>query len=297
MIKQDTTPGIARHCWPLLAWFAMNSVAGAHGLPIYVSVNAATNQVEVSGTFDDAVVDGLYLSDVPGIGVLSEFSGVDSGKTIRLRITQGLLYSNSETLETTTSQVTIYSAEFAQSVDVYESSDFQEDLDWAIYPSAAGVAWDSDGLFELGPGTPPAGVYGVVVQVMIAGAFDSEPFLIPVLRNPVDVEASKSAIEAAIVLPPTADFTRDWRVDGHDLAQWESNMGLSQAPGTAKVLGDADDDGDVDGTDFLHWQANYGTTPPSSITGYSVPELPSSLLWSLAGIGWLSSDSVWRSRT
>ena len=297
MIKQDTIPGIFRFCWPLLAWLAMSSVAGAHGLPIFVSVNAATNQVEVSGTFDDAVVDGLFLSDVPGIGVLSEFSGVESGKTIRLRITQGLLFSNSEILEATNSKVTVYSAEFAQSVEVYESSVFPEDLDWAVYPSEAGVGWDSDGLFELGPGTPPAGVYGVVVQVMLAGTFDSEPFFIPVVHNPVDVEASKSAIEAAIVLPPTADFTRDWRVDGHDLAQWEANMGLFQTPGTAKVLGDADDDGDVDGFDFLRWQAAYGTTPNSITTGYSVPELPSSLLWSFAGIGWLSSENVWRART
>ena len=292
MIAPYAGLNMARHWWVLLAWCAMSSMAGAHGLPIYVSVNATTNQVEVSGTFDDAVVDGLFLSDVPGIGVLSAFSGVETGKTIRLQMPQDLLFSNSDVLESTASQATVYSAEFPQSVEVHESSGFQEGLDWAIYPAGASPAWDADGLFELGPGVPSAGVYGIVVQVTIAGAINSEPFLIPVLLNPADVVASKAAIEEAILLPPTADFTRDWRVDDHDLQQWELNWGLSQSPGTAKVLGDADDDGDVDGIDFLQWQIDFGKAPPGLTAGVSVPEPTTSVLWGLVGIGYLRARII-----
>lgn len=275
-------------CWPALAWVAMVSVVTAHGLPIYVSVNAATNQVEVSGTFDDAVVDGSLLSDVPGIGVLSQFSGVAPGKTIRLRMPQDLLYSNSDVLQATSSTVTVYSAEFPQFVEVHENSGFQESLDWAVYPAGAGPAWDADGLYELDLGVPSPGVYGVVVQVMVEGAIDSEPFVILIVYSAADLEASKAAIEEAIELPPSADFTRDWRVDSADLEQWETHYGLSQSADTAKVFGDADDDGDVDGSDFLQWQRQAGTGPPGLQVVVAVPEPAAVVLCLVMGIRLMS---------
>ena len=284
MIKFENVKWLWQNFWVLLVWCGPYSMACGHGLPIFVSVNATTNQVEVSGTFDDAVVDGFFLSDVPGFGVLNQFSGIAAGKTIRLRMPQPLLFSNSEVLESTSSTVTVYSAEFAQTVEVNQTSGFQESLDWAVYPAGAEIGWDADGLFELSPGSPAIGVYGVVVQVQIDGALDSEPFVIPVVHNPTDLAASKAALQTGILPLPTADFTRDWRVNDADLHQWETHHGLSQSPGTAKVFGDADDDGDVDGRDFLFWQRGFGTSPTGEVAATATPEPAGFVLLGFGGI-------------
>ena len=158
-------------------WLLSPKSADGHGLPIYVSINPSTNQVEVSGSFDYAVVDGFFTSDLPGIGVLNTFSGVSPDSTISLRFSQDLLYTNSDELESTSSEVTVVSAEFVQQMTIHNSSGLQEFLDWAVYPPGAGIGWDADGLYFLGPGTPDQGVYGVVAQIVIEGAIDSEPFL------------------------------------------------------------------------------------------------------------------------
>lgn len=251
-----------------------------HGVPIFVSVNSVTNQVEVSASFDDAVVDGSLTSDLPGFGVLNPFAGVDPKATISLRFPQDLLYTNSDVLEATVSSVTVVSAEFVQQTTIDSGSGFQEFLDWAVYPAAAGIGWDADGLYFLGPGTPAAGVYGVVTQVHLDGAIDSEPFLIPVVHSPTDLQSAKATLQEGIDSLPAADFTRDWRVDAADLGQWDTNYGLSQASHVAKVLGDADNDASVTGLDFLVWQTQVGTSPANQSTLFTVPE-PSSLclLW------------------
>ena len=266
-----------------LVWaFFDTAQACAHGSPIYVSVNTATNQVEVSGSFDDAVIGGSLDSDIPGIGVASENSGIAAGKTIRLRISQGLLFSNSESLQPTTASVTILSAQFPQSLVVTQTSGIQEHLDWAVYPANAGILWDLDGLFELSPVSAAQGVYGLVAQVLLDGAIDSEPFLIPVLHNPTDAENSKAILRQSVLFPSSADFTRDWHVDAEDLAVWKTHFGLSSQAST-KIFGDADDDLDVDGADFLRWQREFDGTPsapnPQSLP---VPEPASALLLCIA---------------
>jgi len=254
------------------------AAAQGHGLPIYVEVNPVTNQVEVSGEFDFAELDASFSSDRPGLGVLSKFSGIPAEATISLRVTQGLLFSNSDQLVPTAAELTIYSAEFAEFVTVSAESALQTPLPWAVYPVGAGNSWDKDGFFELGTGIPAAGLYGVGVQVLVDGATPSEPFLIPVLNNPTDLETALALLQSALVAPSPADFTRDWRVDADDLAVWEMHYGLSNAPAHANALGDADENSRVGSSDFLMWQRDFsiaGTLPTSLV---SVPEPSGAIL-------------------
>lgn len=58
----------------------------------------------------------------------------------------------------------------------------------------------------------------------------------------------------SLVAPETfdaADFNKDGRVDGDDLAVWRQGFGVD-------ARGDADGDGDTDGADFLQWQRRVG---------------------------------------
>ena len=63
---------------------------------------------------------------------------------------------------------------------------------------------------------------------------------------------------------PAADFDLDGRVDGDDLAIWQTSYGATRA-------GDANADGVTDGADFLIWQREHATAAgvPSSV---SIPE-------------------------
>ena len=56
-----------------------------------------------------------------------------------------------------------------------------------------------------------------------------------------------------------ADFNHDRRVDGDDLAIWQTNFG--NITGAGNGPGDANNDGGVDGADFLIWQAAAAPTP------------------------------------
>jgi hypothetical protein len=94
----------------------------------------------------------------------------------------------------------------------------------------------------------------------------------------VDHFAYEAVLTAIYV--PTADFDRDFDVDGTDLATWRGTYG---AAGGA----DADHDGDTDGADFLSWQRQ--VTPTSAADANVVPE-PAS--WWLAAI----AAGMWRRR-
>ena len=64
----------------------------------------------------------------------------------------------------------------------------------------------------------------------------------------------------------TADFNRDGRVDGSDLAVWQGAYGSSAA-------GDANGDGATDGRDFLAWQRQFGGAPLANASAIAaVPE-------------------------
>ena len=63
----------------------------------------------------------------------------------------------------------------------------------------------------------------------------------------------------------SADFDKDFDVDGADLATWKAAFGATAA-------GDADADGDSDGADFLAWQRQRNDGLPAVVAGAPVPE-------------------------
>jgi hypothetical protein len=88
---------------------------------------------------------------------------------------------------------------------------------------------------------------------------------------------------------PAGDFDGDGRVDGDDLARWQTGFGTET--GAARANGDADGDGDVDGADFLAWQRSVTAAPASQ----PVPE-PAGLASSLAAVFAIAIGSRGRSR-
>lgn len=67
-----------------------------------------------------------------------------------------------------------------------------------------------------------------------------------------------------------ADFNGDGYVNGADLAQWKSALGVN-------LNGNADGDNDTDGADFLLWQRQFGGTAILPVTA-AVPEPDAALL-------------------
>jgi len=83
---------------------------------------------------------------------------------------------------------------------------------------------------------------------------------------------------AAVYAPwATADFNRDGRVDGADLAQWQDDFGTS-------AFSDADGDGDSDGEDFLAWQRQFAPDSASP-QQRSVPEPSPVALVAVGAVG------------
>lgn len=72
-------------------------------------------------------------------------------------------------------------------------------------------------------------------------------------------------IEFGVVPSMSADFDHDSEVDAEDLALWQLNFGIADAPAGA------DYDLDVDGADFLTWQLQLGSAAASASSAV-VPE-------------------------
>jgi hypothetical protein len=120
----------------------------------------------------------------------------------------------------------------------------------------------------------------VVLQIAATGYIPSEPFLVPLLYDPLStwgaiaVANGVAALEQAMSPLPTADFNRDSSVDSTDLSIWQAGYGT--LAGAAQVAGDATGDGAVTGDDFLAWQRQSTVAPFSLAATQTVPE-PSTL--------------------
>lgn len=265
---------IAVACWGVfVAWLSLPTTATfGHGAPIFVQVHGETNQVVDPTGYDSAVLDGSFTADRPSLQVLGPFSGVPVDGTVSLRVTQPLLFSNSDQLESHDAELSVVSAHFTDIATATAETGLLDPIRWTEYPG--GTAWDADGLYLLGPGAPARGVYGLVVQVLVDGAIPSEPFLIPVVNNPDDLETSLAAVRAGIISLPQPDFNADWLVNELDLQRWQDHYGTTDA---VRVFGDADGDGHNAGSDFLSWQRKFqNASLPSSIASGGVPEPTSS---------------------
>jgi hypothetical protein len=111
------------------------------------------------------------------------------------------------------------------------------------------------------------------IEIDSAYKFDVTDTFAYAIVGEVVVEAQSPALG----LP--GDFDLDQDVDGDDLAEWQSEFGLT-------AVGDADEDGDSDGNDFLIWQRQLGTTNATP-TVAAVPEPTGVLLTLFAGIAGL----------
>ncbi|MGI9428426.1 MAG: M60 family metallopeptidase [Bythopirellula sp.] len=79
-----------------------------------------------------------------------------------------------------------------------------------------------------------------------------------------------SVVVTALAEGDPADLNKDGKVDGLDLAAWESVYGATD---TAAIPGDVDADADADGADFLAWQQ---AIVPSDGGGFPPPRLEAS---------------------
>ncbi len=97
--------------------------------------------------------------------------------------------------------------------------------------------------------------------------------------HPTTAAHSFLAEHAFDVVTFSADFDFDGKVDGSDLAEWESSYNLDP-------LADANDDGVSDGLDFLQWQLQFGLgTLPSGPIAAVIPE-PGSILIATNLLAW-----------
>jgi uncharacterized protein YjbI with pentapeptide repeats len=148
---------------------------------------------------------------------------------------------------------------------------------------APGVSAVRGGTLDLtfGPGVDVAAQSGRTIDLFDwTGASPTGAFAI---TSPYSWDLTKLYTTGEVTLLPTADFNRDDRVDGGDLAAWSGNFGLPA--GSANSQGNADYDGDVDGGDFLAWQRQLGSPAPAVAANAPVPEPATSLLLILTAAG------------
>lgn len=259
--KSVLTPAILLACI-----LCANEVAG-HGTPINAYVHSATGQLAVFDGYEPGELESTEGSDIftdaPGIGVSSPVNGIASGEPLRLNVVQGLLYWDgsevASTVETLfidwpddggTSPVEFY--------DVTAESGYQTGMLWGNYQPAGGTSgWDAHGDYALESAIPQPGIYGVVLQLDSPSYIASEPFLVPLIYDPLasfgasEVAAGIAKLEAAIIPLPSADFDRNTEVDARDFEVWLAAYSTDIA---SQVQGDASGDGLVAGDDFLIWQ-------------------------------------------
>ncbi len=139
--------------------------------------------------------------------------------------------------------------------------------------------------------TPVDGIYLLSMRMTMAGLDDSHPIYV-VLGTPGSTFAALQAAETWLTnrvndLAPdfNADFNDDFIVDGADFLIWQRNLGATDALLSA---GDADRDGIVGAGDLANWESEFGlsldtfpgavSTPPISPATYPVPEPSAALL-------------------
>lgn len=105
-----------------------------------------------------------------------------------------------------------------------------------------------------------------------------------------DEDNSANFCIKGLTLPESCDGNNDHRVDGVDLAVWQSNYDPLGANINTFAMGDWNLDGLIDGTDLALWQADYNPIGNSSAN----PE-PGTLL--LLGTGFLSLMGACRHRS
>jgi hypothetical protein len=139
----------------------------------------------------------------------------------------------------------------------------------------------------------PGSLFDLITASSIIGQFSEIDLNIPfgtilngdVLYSPNKVQFRVN--EVSTNAAGEADFNRDGKVDGLDLAAWREAYGTVATKRSA-AMGDADGDGDVDGRDMLIWQRQYNggskgsETLPTRRLATAVPEPGTMLLGAMA---------------
>ncbi len=256
-----------RACWLVVLMGLSARNAGGHGVPVNTYVKTGSGQLAVFDGYEHGELESLGGSDIftdaPGIGVSSNVNGIAVGTPLMVNVVEGLLYwdgtdvtHSAETLlidwpdDGGTSDVETYA--------VTAESGYQTGMLWGVYlPPGGSGSWDAHADYALESANPPPGVYGVVLQLAAAEYVASDPFLVPLVYDPLaafgasKVSEGISALQQAVTPLPTADFDRNALVDADDLSTWQVAFGTNEA---FQVQGDASGDGSVSGDDFLAWQ-------------------------------------------
>lgn len=264
-----------------------NKAAG-HGTPINAYVHSSTGQLAVFDGYEPGELESTGGSDIftdaPGIGVSSPVNGIAVGESLYLNVVEGLLFWDGSAVTETSEAIIIDWPDDGgtTAVDFYRvtaNTGYQTGMLWGNYQPPGGTgSWDAHGDYALESTNPPAGIYGVALQLASPSHINSEPFLLPLMYDPLsafsatDVATGIAELTAALTPLPTADFDRDSRVDAADLGIWQTHFATG-SPAT-QVEGDATDDGIVAGNDFLAWQTQWSAahTAAGSINTALVPE-------------------------
>ena len=272
-----------------LSTFIAQQACG-HGTPINAYVQAASGQLAVFDGYEPGELESSFGSDVftdaPGIGVSSPVNGIAAGEQLSLNVLQGLLFWDGRAVTATEETLSIDRPLGGSSaVDYYEvtaESGYQTGMLWGTYQPAGGTgSWDAHGDYGLYSFNPQPGVYGVVLQLASPSYVASEPFLVPLVYDPLatfganDIADGIAALRSAVLPLPTADFDRSTLVDQLDFDVWQFGYATSQA---SLVQGDATQDGRVAGNDFLAWQSQYTRVDAPAV----VVTLPEPHSWALA---------------
>ena len=255
----------------------------AHGDPIDLAVNMATNRLEVNGVYGfGEFVDagGTLFTDTPGVQVSQSSNGVAPGASLGYVVTQGLLFWDGFSVADTSATITVVPPVGASYI-VSEETGLQTGVTWGVYDGAVG--WHRDGDFLLTSGAAE-GVYGLAVQFVAELHGPSEPVLVALVLG----SWSETEIEEAIALlsaeiQPTAnpDFNNDVLFNSLDLSLWTQGYGIGSLAGHGD--GDADGNGAVEGVDFLAWQRAAAMTNSPAVNADVVPE-PLAVQLALAGL-------------
>jgi hypothetical protein len=137
----------------------------------------------------------------------------------------------------------------------------------------------------------PGSLFDLITATSIIGQFSTIDLNVPfgtilngdVLYSPNKVQFRVNQVSTTA--SAEADFNRDGKVDGLDLAAWRESYG-TVATRRSAAMGDADGDGDVDGRDMLIWQRQYNgkgsETTPTRRLATAVPEPGTMLLGAMA---------------
>ncbi len=258
--------------------------AGGHGVPVNAYLKAGSGQLAVFDNYEHGVLESLGGSDIftdaPGIGVNSTVNGIAVGTELMVNVFEGLLYWDGTDVTYSAETVLIDWPDDGGSsaVETYEvtaESGYQTGMLWGVYLPPGGTgSWDAHADYALESANPLPGVYGVVLQLAAAEYVASDPFLVPLLYDPLaefgalETAEGISALQQAVAPLPTADFDRNALVDASDLSIWQESFGMIEA---FQVQGDASGDRAVTGEDFLAWQLQH-TSEPSTPGFVAIPE-------------------------